>query len=115
MTHGVNLALVNLVWRRHLSPSGSGPVSLAMRLGAGASFPHAETTVNGGVIHHYEFGGPGAQAAAGLHIRVLPRVAAIVEYKFTWTRPKIDIVGGEAWTTLISHHAIAGFSLGLTR
>jgi hypothetical protein len=86
-----------------------------MRVGAGASFPHAETTINGGVVHHYEYGGPGAQAAAGLHIRVLRRVAAITEYKFTWTRPTIDIVGGTAWTHVVTHHVIAGFSIGLTR
>jgi hypothetical protein len=114
MTHGVNLAVFNIVMHRPLGGSGKGPVSLALRLGAGASVPHAESTVNGAAVHHYEFGGPGAQAAAGVRVRVLPRVAAITEYKFTWTRPKIDIVGGEAWTTLVSHHVIAGFSLQLT-
>jgi hypothetical protein len=113
MTHGVNLALVNMVVHRPLGSSRS-PISLALRFGAGASFPHAETTINGGVIHHYELGGPGAQAAAGVRVLVFPRLSAITEYKFTWTRPKIDIVGGEAWTTLVSNHVIAGFSLDLT-
>jgi hypothetical protein len=113
MTHGVNLAVVNMVLRRPLG-SPSSRLSLALRVGAGASFPHAETTINGGVVHHYELGGPGAQAAAGLRFRVLPRIAAITEYKLTWTRPRIDIVGGEAWTTLVSNHVIAGFSLDLT-
>ena len=79
MTHGVNLALFNVVIREPLGRSGSGPVTLALRLGAGASFPHGETTVNGGVVHHYEYGGPGAQAAAGLHVRVAPRVSAVAE------------------------------------
>jgi hypothetical protein len=115
MTHGVNLAVFNIVMYKPLGGSASAPVSLSLRLGAGASFPHAEATVNGGVIHQYEFGGPGAQAAAGVRLRVLPRLAAITDYKFTWTRPKIDIVGGDAWTTLVSHHVIVGFSIGLTR
>jgi len=115
MTHGVNLAVFNLVVRRPLG-GDSAPVALDLRLGAGASFPHAESTVNGGVVHQYEYGGPGAQAAAGVHVRLLPRIAAISEYKFTWTRPKIDIAeGGAGWTTLLSHHFTVGFSVGLTR
>jgi len=114
MTHGVNLAVFNVVMRRPVG-GASAPVTLALRAGAGASFPHAESTVNGGVVHQYEYGGPGAQVAGGLHIRVLPRVAAITEYKFTWTRPKIDIAGGTGWTTLLSHHFTVGFSIGLTQ
>lgn len=114
MTHGVNLAVFNIVMRQPLG-GNAGPVALDLRLGAGASFPHAESTVNGGVVHQYEYGGPGAQAAAGVQVRVLPRVSAISEYKFTWTRPKIDIAGGTGWTTLVSHHFTVGFSVGLTR
>jgi hypothetical protein len=115
MTHGVNLGLVNVVIRQPLGRSGSGPVSLAVRLGAGASFPFAESTVNGESVHQYEYGGPGAQAAVGLHIRTWGRVAAVTEYKLTYTRPRIDIAGGTAWTTLVSHHVVVGISIGLTR
>jgi hypothetical protein len=87
-----------------------------LRAGAGFSLPHAESTVNGAAVHQYEYGGRGAGASAGLRVRVLPRVSAFAEYKFTHTRPTIDIAdGGRGWTTLLSHHLAAGLSLGLTR
>lgn len=114
MTHGVNLVVLNLVFRRALGDPATGRMTAALRVGAGASFPHAETTVNGGSVHHYEYGGPGGQAAAALYVRLWPRVAALAEYKFTYTRPRIDIDGGTGWTTLVSHHLVAGVSLDLT-
>jgi hypothetical protein len=116
MTHGVNLVVFNVVMRRPLVNSGRLPVSLDLRLGAGASLPHGETTVGGRAVHHYEYGGPGAQAAAGVRVAIVPRIAAVAEYKFTYTRPTIDVVdGGTGWTTLLSHHIVWGVSFGLTR
>jgi hypothetical protein len=115
MTHGVNLALVNLVLRRPIGHAG-GRMSLALRAGAGASFPHGETTVLGDSVHDYQYGGPGVQGAAGLRVRIAPRIAAVAEYKLTCTRPKIDIAGGgKGWTTLVSHHLAAGLSIDVTR
>lgn len=116
VTNGVNLGLFNIVLRRPLGSSGTGPVALALRAGAGLSLPHATTTVSGtDAAYGYEYGGPAAQAAAGLHVRLAPRVAIVAEYKFTYTRPTVDIADGTAWTTLLSHHVIAGLSLALTR
>jgi hypothetical protein len=116
MTHGVNLVLFNVVAVRGLGGSGSGRAALEFRAGAGFSLPHAESTVNGRAVHQYEYGGRGAGVGAGLRVRLLPRISALAEYKFTYTRPTIDIAdGGTGWTTLWSHHATVGLSVGLTR
>ena len=112
MTHGVNLALFNVVLRK---PLGTGRTALVGRAGGGVTFPHAETIVNGGVVHHYEFGGPGAQGAVGFEVRLAGRASAIAEYKLTYARPTIDIVHGTAWTTLVSHHLSVGLTIALTR
>ena len=116
ITNGVNLGVFNIVFRRPLGGAGSGPVALALRAGAGLSLPHGTTTVNAeDAAGGYEYGGPGAQAAAGLHVRVARQVALIAEYKLTWTRPTINIAGGTARTTLVSQHLAAGVSFALTR
>src|SRR5690349_12779278 len=103
MTHGVNLALVNVVMRRPIG-GGNGPVKLMLRAGTGVTVPHAETTVLGGTVHHYEFGGPGAQGAAGLQFRLAYGLAAMAEYKLTFVHPTIDITGGDSTTSAIAHH-----------
>jgi len=115
MTHGLNFALFNVVVRRPFGASGSGPVSLMLRAGAGPTFPHAETTVNGGVVHHYEYAGPAAQGAAGVEIRLPYRASVLAEYKLTYVRPEIDVTGGTSTTSSLSHHITVGFGLALTR
>ena len=110
MTHGVNLALVNVVMRRPIG-SGGGPVDLMLRAGTGVTFPHAESTVRDGVIHGYEFGGPGVHGAAGLQFRLLYGLAAMAEYKLTYVRPTIDIAGGDSTTSAIAHHLMAGLAV----
>lgn len=116
MTHGVNLGVVNVVLRHPLGWFGPDRAAFALRGGVGATFPHAETVINGSGVYHYEYGGPGAHGAAGLRVRIVPRVAVVTEYKFTYARPRIDVAGGgEGWTTLASHHAIVGASFDLTR
>ena len=114
MTHGVNLALVNVVMRRPIGSAG-GPVDLMLRAGTGVTFPHAETTVGDGVVHGYEFGGPGVQGAAGLQFRFAYGLAAIAEYKLTYVRPTIDIAGGDSTTSAVAHHLMVGVTIPLSR
>ena len=66
LTHGVNLLLVNGVFRRPLGVRGEHPRwILTARLGAGASVPHAESTISGRHVERYEWGEMSVQAAAG--------------------------------------------------
>ena len=115
MTHGLNFALFNVVMRRPLGASGSGPLALMLRTGGGPMFPHAETIVNGGVVHHYEYAGLGVQGAAGLEVRLPYRGSVLAEYKLTYARPEIEIVNGTSTMSAVSHHLTAGVAIAITR
>lgn len=114
MTHGLNLALFNVVVRRPLGPGGSGPVALMIRTGAGLAFPHAETTVFRAVAHHYEFGGPAGQGAVGIEVRLPYRLSAVAEYKLTYAHLGLTTAHGTASMSALSHHISVGVTFALT-
>src|SRR6266705_1797994 len=68
MTHGLNLALVNLVYRAPLRPAGVGRVSLDLRVGTGPAIPHAETTVLGESRQRYQYAGFAALGGVGMDL-----------------------------------------------
>ncbi len=113
MTHGLNLCFVNAVFRRPLSHSDR--LSLMLRAGGGPTVPHAESTVLGQVKHQYEFGGFGAQGAAGLQFQLPYRLAIVSEYKLTYARPKIDLAQGTGWMSALTHHVVVGIAIGLSK
>ena len=98
ITHGVNLLLVNAVWRREiLTPASGGPsrFTFSARLGAGGSVPHSESEVLGArTTGRYESGGFSLQAAGGLEYRIWHGVHGLGEYQVTrtlgrtWTLPE---------------------------
>lgn len=112
MTHGLNFAVANLVFRQ---PLASGRAALILRGGAGFTVPHTETTVLGVSVDKYESGGPGVHGAIGLDIRLSGRLSFLAEYKFTRARPEISVAGGRGRTTSATHHAAAGLAFGLSR
>jgi hypothetical protein len=112
MTHGLNFVLVNLVSR---TPIGNGPATLMLRSGIGQTRPHAETTVAGESIEQYEWAGLGSQTAASVDVRLGHFLSATAEYKLTFARPRITVVGGTGRTSSLSHHLAFGVSLGLPR
>ena len=87
---------------------------MMLRTGGGPTFPHAETIVNGGLVHHYEYAGLAAQVAAGLDVRVGHRLSALAEYKLTYCKPDIEITGGHSTTTALSHHISVGLTIAIT-
>jgi hypothetical protein len=111
MTHGLNFALVNLVVRAPVR----GPFTLVWRAGAGPTIPHAETTINDQPRDHYEYGGLGAQASAGVDIRTWRILSTTAEYKFTIARPQIDVADGTGVTTSATHQLAVGLAFNLTR
>jgi hypothetical protein len=114
LTHGVNLLLVNGVLRRPLAPRGEpARWTLTARLGAGASVPHAESTVGGRHLEGYEWGEVSVQAAAGLEVDVARRLSLLTEYKLTHSRQDVGVAEGSAQTALTTHHFIAGLALRL--
>jgi hypothetical protein len=112
MTHGLNFLVANLVVRQ---PIGSGRAALVIRAGAGGTIPHTETTVLGGAVDKYEFGGPGVHVAAGLDVRLRGRLSFVAEYKFTRARPEVTIAGGSGRTVAATHHIAAGVAFGMSR
>jgi opacity protein-like surface antigen len=112
MTHGLNYVLVNLMARR---PLAGDAAALSARVGAGPTYPHAESTVGGVAREQYEYAGLGLHGAAGVEVRLRGRWSANVEYKLTASRPQIDIAGGTGRMRAIDHQIAAGLAFGLTR
>ncbi len=112
MSHGLNYLVANVAFR---NPVGQGPFTAVVRAGAGPALPHAESTFAGEAREQYQFAGFGVHAAAGTEIRVYKGMSAVVEYKFTLGRPKIEIVGGTGQMTAVTHHLALGLAFGLNR
>jgi hypothetical protein len=112
MTHGLNFILVNFIARH---PLAGGRFALIGRLGAGPTYPHAETTVGGMSREQYEIAGSGVHAAAGLDIKIKGRVSAISEYKLTAAKPRISIAEGTGRMRAVSHQVAVGLAFGLSR
>ena len=115
MTHGLNFAFANFVFRAPLRPAGTGRVSLDLRGGLGPAIPHAETTVLGETREQYEYAGFGALGAVGMDFRISHRLSVLAEYKLTVARPEITLAHGTGRTTALSHHVTGGVIINLTR
>ena len=115
ITHGVNLLLVNAVARRRagLDPAGDARWTFTARFGAGASIPHAESTIGGRRSEGYEWGAPSVQAAAGIEARVTRVLSLIGEYKLTHSVQDVTVAAGSARTPLTTHHVVVGAAVRL--
>ena len=112
MTHGLNYLLINGVARRSLA---GDRVALVGRLGAGPTYPHAETTIDHRPREQYEFAGVGAHGSAGIDLRLKGALSVMAEYKLTTSRPRISIADGSGQVRAITHQAAVGLAYGLTR
>jgi hypothetical protein len=104
ISHGLNLVLVNAVWRQR----GDRRVRMMARGGAGFSVPHAESTILGAVQEQYEVGSMSLQAALGPEVRLAPHVVAFGEYKVTTVAPAVSVVGGTIKGRYTSQHLVFG-------
>jgi opacity protein-like surface antigen len=77
-------------------------------LGVGGSRPHPESDVLGIHLEHYQAGGYSLQVAAGLEYRIWRNVRWLGEYKFTRAHERVDVSGGTAEGSFISHHLVTG-------
>jgi hypothetical protein len=111
-THGLSFLLANLVWRQPLGDPDAR-VSLLIRGGAGPVIPGRDIVMPGLNVQGYEFSGVGAHTAAGLTARIAGKLSAMVEYKFTYARPEIDLTNeGRGRMTAVSHHVAIGMTVG---
>jgi hypothetical protein len=113
ISHGVNLLLFNLAARYRVHPAADHPagrVMFAGRFGVGPTIPHTESNIDGQPQQQYEVGRVGWQLAGGAEINLWRGLYALGEYKFTRTRQRGNIFGGEAESLLRSHHGVFGLS-----
>lgn len=111
ITHGVNLLLVNAVLRLAPANAREARWTFVGRAGAGASVPHAESTIGGVSVDHYEWGAFSAQGSAAAELRVSGPFRLSAEYKLTRTVQDVSIAGGSARTPLVTHHAAFGLTV----
>ena len=104
MSHGLNFVLANVAYRHDIRKRWLA----VARAGVGATVPHGETTLDGVSQDHYADGGLAAQIAGGVQAELVSRLHMIVEYKFTWSSPTIDVASGTATVPARSHHVVAG-------
>jgi hypothetical protein len=113
VSHGLNLLFVNIVLRQPLGGRGrveTRRLLVAVRVGAGPTIPHTESTIGGRTQEQYEWGRVAGQAAAGLEYRFARRASAIVEYKVTGTRERLSVAEGTASGTFVSQHGVGGLA-----
>ncbi len=111
MSHGVNYLFVSFAARHDfMRPPGRerGPITVFGRVGGGQSIPHAESAFRGVKVEHYELGGVAAQFAGGVELLFWRNLGALVEYKYTRGRQKVDVAFGDAESLLKSHHGVFG-------
>ena len=83
---------------------------VAVRVGAGPTIPHTESTIGGRTQEQYEWGRVAGQIAAGVEYRVTAHLAAIAEYKVTATRQRVAVPDGSASASFTTQHAVAGIA-----
>ncbi len=115
MSHGLNLALVNLAARRTIRDSGQGPIRITARVGAGPTVPHVESAIQGVSREGYELGSIALHAGAGMEIALRGHISMLAEYKVTRTREHVEVAGGDARGLFVSHHAVVGVAWRTTR
>ena len=114
MSHGLNFIFGNFVIRREFGAelgAGRRRATAAVRVGAGPTVPHAESTIGGVSREQYEYGGIGAQVGGGIEFAVWRGLHVLGEYKFTGTEARISVDGGEAVIPARSHHVVAGVAV----
>lgn len=112
MSHGLNFALANIVFRTPASrPDGSSRrLVVLVRLGAGPTVPHVEATVDDESHEGYQLGSIGIQAASGVELEIHRHMAIALEYKLTHTNGHVQIAEGEIRSPITTQHGIAGLA-----
>ena len=113
ISHGVNLLLFNLAGRHRAARGADAPdgrLILTGRAGFGPTIPHTESNIEGRAQQQYELGRLGWQLAGGAEVKLWRGLYALGEYKYTRTRQRGEIFGGEARSLLRTNHGVFGLS-----
>lgn len=112
MSHGLNFALANIVFRTPASrpDRSSRRLVVLVRLGAGPTVPHVEATVDDESHEGYQLGSIGVQAASGVDLEIHRHMAIALEYKLTRTNGHVQIAEGEIRSPITTQHGIIGLA-----
>ena len=113
ISHGANFLLFNLAARRGFwreANSDRKHLILTARAGLGPTIPHTESNIEGQQQEQYELGRLGWQVAGGAEVKLWRGLYAIGEYKYTQTRQRGNIAGGQAESFLQTNHGVLGLS-----
>ena len=115
LSHGLNFVLANIAvfWPLH-SARPDPPIVLVARFGAGPTVPHVEAVFDGQSEHIYQLGGAAVGGTVGAQIRLLSRVAAVIEFKATRTAQHVDVGTARLEGLFATRHAIVGVAWSIT-
>jgi len=114
VSHGLNMVLINVVFRRALAGgrnTSNARLALTGRGGVGPTIPRPEVNILGESGGAYQRGPIAVQGAAGIEARVVRGLRALAEYKYTFTPTSFDIPGGNATFAVHSQHLLTGFAI----
>jgi hypothetical protein len=113
ISHGANFLLFNVAARRGFFSAKNtkrNRLILTARAGVGPTIPHTESSIEGQRQEQYELGRFGWQVAGAMEVKLWRGFYGLGEYKYTQTRQRGKIVGGEAESFLRTHHGVFGLS-----
>jgi hypothetical protein len=99
ISHGLNFVTAQHAWSCE---------PLYVQAHAGLVVAHPESTVRGRTASGWSLTGPVAGAGAGARIRLAPHLSGTLEARATVARVHVPIAGGEARTTNVALHVLAG-------
>ncbi|MGI9089308.1 MAG: outer membrane protein [Chthoniobacterales bacterium] len=115
LSHGLNFALADVVYRFFPGPRGPGfPNCLQpyVGLGIGAAIPHVESNVGGLFHEEYQVHGPGVQGLVGVNVDLTRHWGVMFEYKLTYANlDSLEIPNGSIELNPLTHNFVAGITL----
>ena len=104
ISHGLNLVLGNVVWRRSIADRVGG----AVRVGLGPTIPHVEVRMIDESVDEYRLGNIAAQFSGGVEAQLKNRMWWTGEYKYTMTKQQFDLVNSDVENVFATHHFVTG-------
>ena len=106
LSHGLNFLLANAVF----SWPSERRVIFVGRLGAGPTMPHVEVSTPETATDGYQWGGPALGLSVGSEVRLSTQLAAIVEFKLTHARQRLDVGSTSIEGVFTTRHLVVGAS-----
>jgi len=111
LSHGLNFLLGNAVLGWPMVRRGpESLVAIVGRLGAGPTIPHVESSFRGQEEDNYQLGEVAFAGAIGAQVRLWSHFSAVVEFKVTRTRQRVEVGSADIEGVFTTRHIVAGVS-----